>query len=575
MRRLRAIAGLAVLCAATHAQEFEVVSPQPDAVSVTIYRDLFALVTETRTVDLPEGSTTLVFEGVADTLLPQSAVISGAGRGVDESNYDFQRLSPASLLDKSIGKQVLLTRTDKRTGNVRQVPATVVAANKNGVVFRTSEGHEALGCSGIPEMLTFESVPDDLHSKPRLSIRLAAGSAGKRQVRISYIAHGFTWSADYLAHLGAHPGGPADRDTMDLAGWITLQNLTHANFRDAEVQLVAGRLNLLDAEEDRGTSLFGSTSAYSLDEALAEGRAERLEELREELEDEIENGPDVDFYFGCYPLGPQRPDGIDVITAEDIGRFPDDNLAESLQRTSGMELDEVVVTGYRASIALRENLADYQLYRLPVRTDLNARQTKQVAFLQKPGVKIDRFYGVRIASDEDYESYEAYGNTGDDIVPLSVKVAWRNVAADGLGEPLPEGLVRFFDTRTGGLFAGDARIEDSAVGIPVEVTIGRATDLTLDLRGSDDELQPGRFSWLTRNMYMPIHMRIDNAKARPVSVEIRQGKLYDELVGLRVIDANLPPSRKSGDYVSRFTVPANGSQSLSYKVGGKADPDDF
>jgi len=74
-------------------------------------------------------------------------------------------------------------------------------------------------------------------------------------------------------------------------------------------------------------------------------------------------------------------------------------------------------------------------------------------------------------------------------------------------------------------------------------------------------------------MYIPMQLRVDNAKARPVSVEIRQGKVYDELVGLRVIDANLQPSRKSGDYVWRFTVPANGSQSLSYKVGGKGDPD--
>ena len=550
-----------------HAQDVQVVSPQPDAVSVTIYRDLFALVTETRTVDLPEGAVTLVFEGVVDTLLPQSAVISGVGRVVDESNYDFERLSPASLLDKSIGKQVLLTRTDDTTGNVRQVPATVVAANEDGIVFHTADGNEALWCSGLPEMLTFDSVPGDLHSKPRLSIRLAAGSAGKRQVRISYIAHGFVWNADYLAHLGSSSG----HDTMDLAGWVTLRNLTNSGFQDAEVQLVAGRLNLLDAEDDRGTSLFGSTSAFSIDEELEERRTERLVELQEELEDEIEDGPDVDFYFGCYPQGPPKPDNvIDAISAEDIGRYPDNNLAESLQRVSGVEMDEiVVVTGYRASMAMRENLADYQLYRLPVRTDLNARQTKQVAFLQKPAVKVDRFYGMRLAIDEEYEGIE------DDIVPLSVKVAWRNVAADGLGEPLPGGLVRFFDTQTGGLFAGDARIADSAVGTPLEVSIGQATGLTIDMRGSDDELKPGRLSWLTHNLYIPMQLRIDNAKPRPVSVEIRQGKVYDDLVGLSVIDANLRPSRKYGDYVWRFTVPANGSQSLSYKAGGKGDPDNF
>ena len=58
----------------------EVVSDHPDAVSVTIYRDLFALITETRTVDLPAGPVTLAFDGVVETLLPASAVVADTGR---------------------------------------------------------------------------------------------------------------------------------------------------------------------------------------------------------------------------------------------------------------------------------------------------------------------------------------------------------------------------------------------------------------------------------------------------------------------------------------------------------------
>src|SRR3954468_11639332 len=92
------------------AQEVQVVSPRADSVSVTIYRDLFALITETRTVDLPAGPVTLVFDGVVDTLLPQSAVVSDTKRSVSEANYDFDRLTPANLLRKSIGRTVMLTR---------------------------------------------------------------------------------------------------------------------------------------------------------------------------------------------------------------------------------------------------------------------------------------------------------------------------------------------------------------------------------------------------------------------------------------------------------------------------------
>src|SRR6478735_8072839 len=109
------------------AGESRMVSPQPDSVSITIYRDLFALVTEARTVDLPAEGVTLEFDGVVETLIPQSAVIADSGRTVAESNYDYDRLSPGALLRKSVGKTVTLTRTDRATGKATQVAATVIS----------------------------------------------------------------------------------------------------------------------------------------------------------------------------------------------------------------------------------------------------------------------------------------------------------------------------------------------------------------------------------------------------------------------------------------------------------------
>jgi hypothetical protein len=325
MRLAGATICVAMLGAATaHAGETHVVSPRPDEVSVTIYRDLFALITETRTVDLPEGPVTLVFDGVVETLIPQSALIAETQRQVVEGNFDFERLTRASLLRRSIGKKLLLTRTSRATGRARQVAATLLAAGPGGVVFRTADGNEALLCSGIAERLSFDELPADLQRSPRLSIHLAAGTPGIRKVRVSYLAHGFAWKADYLARLdGSH---------MDLAGWITLRNLTGATFRDAEVQLVAGKLNLLDSEEDRGTSPFGRTEWMSTDEGLDSHRAMQLEEMIGELEREP---PDVEHFRGCYPLGimPASLAG-DVIAAEDIARFRG-NRGHGISRLDG------------------------------------------------------------------------------------------------------------------------------------------------------------------------------------------------------------------------------------------------
>ena len=126
MRRL----GLAlILLPAMAASQAIVISPKPDKVAVTVYRDPngsgamelswlggFALVTETRHVTLPAGEVDLRFEGVAGGLIPQSAVVSGLGDSVTEKNRDAKLLSPGTLIDAYLGQRVHLRRTSKATG---------------------------------------------------------------------------------------------------------------------------------------------------------------------------------------------------------------------------------------------------------------------------------------------------------------------------------------------------------------------------------------------------------------------------------------------------------------------------
>ena len=76
-----------------------VVSPKPDHVAISLYRDPnrdsdsglpapdeneplggFALIRETRTIDLPPGPVTVRFEGVSSSILPESALLRGGGK---------------------------------------------------------------------------------------------------------------------------------------------------------------------------------------------------------------------------------------------------------------------------------------------------------------------------------------------------------------------------------------------------------------------------------------------------------------------------------------------------------------
>src|SRR5580692_10763117 len=250
-RRMQA-SGCALACAlaAAPAVAADTLAEKPSDLSVTVYRapergsgsiDLdrlegFALVSETRTVHLPAGTSRLRFEGVADGIEPASAIVTGLPDGVLEKNREGKLLSPSALIAAAVGKSLTLLRTDERGGKSKRVTATIRSDAGGGVVFETSEGTEALRCSGLPETFHFEGVTD-LAATPTLSVRVRGPEPLTRTVTLSYLARGFDWAADYTATLSA------DGKSMDLGAWVTLANGNGVGFPAAHAQVVAGRVN--------------------------------------------------------------------------------------------------------------------------------------------------------------------------------------------------------------------------------------------------------------------------------------------------------------------------------------------
>jgi hypothetical protein len=505
--------------------EIMIYSPRADSIAVTIYRDDLALITETRSVDLPAAAVTLVIEDVVETLLPQSAIVTDTGRTLAESNFDFDRLTPRSLLEKSVGATVMITRTNPATGRVTRTAATIVAVG-NGVVLQTVDGHEALYCSGLPERLELTRVPDELLAKPRLSVKLAAGEAGPRTVKVSYLAHGFAWSSDYVAHLNERS------DAMSLAGWATLTNSTGTVFEQAEVQLVAGKLNILEAEEggSRAEPVYaeaGEIDIEARERTLRDGARLDVALLRE-----------------CFATEAPLQVLLDAMPAPMLMR---DRAFDA--RAGAFE--EITLTAARAE---REELGDYQLYRLPWQTDLAARQTKQVLFLDEPEVEIERFYGFRLDS--------LTNPVDEEVVIPNLIVRFENTAAEGLGEPLPSGVVRVFEQYGGrDVFAGEAEVGDRPVGLPVELTIGRAQNVMLEITTDWDDAETPRVVVMTEH-------RIVNNKAVPIDLEIRHG-VENYYSNLNVDRTSRPMRRKYGDLAWRFVVPP-GEELLSYRLSARA-----
>src|SRR5882762_778975 len=122
--RLVPASGFAVawVLAAAPAKAADTLASMPSDLSVTVYRapfrssgsitldDLggFALISETRTVRLPAGTSRLRFEGVADGIEPSSAIVTGLPAGVIEKNREGKLLSPSALVAAAVGKPVTL-----------------------------------------------------------------------------------------------------------------------------------------------------------------------------------------------------------------------------------------------------------------------------------------------------------------------------------------------------------------------------------------------------------------------------------------------------------------------------------
>ena len=227
-----AFIAVAALLAPAHAQERRVEAADRTELALTIYNNGLVLVKDRRNVTVGAGLNRLAFHGISARTIAESVLLDGgAGVTTVEQNFEFDLLTPAVLLKKSVGRKVGIVKTHPTSGKETIVEATVLSA-EDGVVLQVGERIE----TGIPGRLVFDSLPAGLRPRPALVMLLESESAGARPMQLSYLSEGFDWHGDYVAEL--ERGG----ERLDLKGWATLTNTSGSRFVDARVKLVAGEV---------------------------------------------------------------------------------------------------------------------------------------------------------------------------------------------------------------------------------------------------------------------------------------------------------------------------------------------
>ena len=205
------------------------------AIAVTIYNADLALVKDLRRVALDQGENRLAWRNVSVQIRPETALLTETTGKLPvvvlEQNFDFDLLTPQSLLKKYVGRAVKVIRTND-AGERTVEEATVLAAN-DGAVLRYADRIE----TGVVGHLAYPDVPANLRDQPTLVLHLQATAAGEGTFELSYLTGGLSWAADYVGDLGP------DGSSMDLNGWVTLTNASGIAYKQALVQLVAGEVH--------------------------------------------------------------------------------------------------------------------------------------------------------------------------------------------------------------------------------------------------------------------------------------------------------------------------------------------
>jgi hypothetical protein len=205
------------------------------AVALTIYNDDLALVKDLRRVSIDRGENRLAWRNVSQGIRPETALLrdpaGNLGITLVEQNFDFDLLTPESLLKKYLGRKVFVVRTND--AGDRTVEEAEVLAYGQGTVLRYEDRIE----TGVVGHLAFPDVPEDLRDQPTLVLHLQSATAGQGDLELAYLTGGLGWKADYVANL------TGDGTAMDLSGWITLTNASGVTYWAAQVQLVAGEVN--------------------------------------------------------------------------------------------------------------------------------------------------------------------------------------------------------------------------------------------------------------------------------------------------------------------------------------------
>lgn len=202
------------------------------AVELTVYNQDLALVKETRPLTLTLGLNEIRYTDVAALIDPTSVRFSSrtslTGTHVLEQNYEYDLVGAEKLLEKYIDQPIEVITED---GSVYQGK---LLNGSNDVILMADDGKVTVLRREQIRTFSFPALPEGLITRPTLVWTVDTDKAGIHTTDVSYLTRGISWQATYVLLLAKN------EKTLDLNGWVTLDNRSGIAYQDAKLKLVAG-----------------------------------------------------------------------------------------------------------------------------------------------------------------------------------------------------------------------------------------------------------------------------------------------------------------------------------------------
>jgi hypothetical protein len=208
---------------------------QEQGVELAVYNQNIALVKDLRSLDLTQGLNEVRFTDVASQIDPTSvhfrSLTDPEGTVVLEQNYEYDIVGSAKLLQKYIDQEISLVTQDGQ-----EYVGTLLSGNQD-VILQAPNGQVTMVKLEQIKEFTFPALPEGLITKPTLVWQVESVQGDVQDVEVTYLTSGVNWQANYIVVL-------ADDDrSIDLDGWVTLDNRSGASYNDAKLKLIAGDIH--------------------------------------------------------------------------------------------------------------------------------------------------------------------------------------------------------------------------------------------------------------------------------------------------------------------------------------------